>query len=427
MRKIVLSIIAIILSFSNICLANGIVNDKNLLQPEAFLDYKNGDKLILSAENIRFFNNNLVKKESVLYNLEEYPQKIDKQDLVNKIKSVSTILDEYNYLDGNLINDNDKKKLQDELNIDKINDKIKYGVVLRRTNIRTVPTAQGLYESPSEIKFDYLQESVVDPSTAVIVLHVSKNNQFYYIQTTDYSGWVSAKNIALAKREDWLKYLNPQKFMVVTDSKKIIPFNGEMLMYQMGAKIPVVQQNGTDKLLMPYNGKQGLGNYYLNINNEIGLHKGYLAYTTNNIIKQSYKMLGDVYGWGGLDNSVDCSGFIQNIYKTVGINLPRNADQQENSLAINDYRNITPKGKRDDINKLAKGSLLFMDGHVMMYLGSINNEPYVIHSLGSYSVKQKDNSMKKIPILKVVVSDLNLQRYSGKSFLTSLTGSAEIK
>ena len=138
-------------------------------------------------------------------------------------------------------------------------------------------------------------------------------------------------------------------------------------------------------------------------------------------------MLGDVYGWGGLDNSVDCSSFVQNIYKTFGINLPRNADQQELSLQRHYYNAVTDSLKNADINKLTKGSLLFMDGHVMLYLGSINNEPYIIHALGSYSIRQGDGTMKKIPVQKVVVSDLQLQRYSGKTFLTALTSGAEIK
>lgn len=427
MRKIILSFIVIILSFSNISLANGIVSNQSLLQAEAFLDYQNGNDIILNDENIKDLNIRLAQKELSLCDLEKYPQKIDKQYLINKINSAFTIVDDYNYLDNDLINDNDKKILRDELNINNINDDIKYGVVLRRSNIRTIPTNQGLYESLLSKKFDYLQETVVDPSTAVIVLHISKNNKFYYIQTSDYTGWVSSSNIALATKEDWLKYLKPQEFMIVTDNKKVIPFNGEMLIYQMGAKIPIIKKNGNDKFLMPYNGNKGLEYYYLNINNSIGLNKGYLSYTTNNIVKQSYKMLGDVYGWGGLENSVDCSSFVQNIYKTVGIILPRNADQQENSLLVHDYSKMSSVAKKNDINKLTKGSLLFMDGHVMIYLGSIDNEPYIIHALGSYSIKQDDNSMKKIPILKVVVSDLNLQRYSGKSFLASLTSAAEIK
>lgn len=133
MRKIILSFIVIILSFSNISLANGIVSNQSLLQAEAFLDYQNGNDIILNDENIKDLNIRLAQKELSLCDLEKYPQKIDKQYLINKINSAFTIVDDYNYLDNDLINDNDKKILRDELNINNINDDIKYGVVLRRS------------------------------------------------------------------------------------------------------------------------------------------------------------------------------------------------------------------------------------------------------------------------------------------------------
>lgn len=49
------------------------------------------------------------------------------------------------------------------------------------------------------------------------------------------------------------------------------------------------------------------------------LHEGYLPYTTNNIIRSAFKFYDSVYGWGGLQQSVDCSSFISNAYRTVGI------------------------------------------------------------------------------------------------------------
>ena len=426
MKKIFLIIMLLIISSNNISQAQGIVQETQLLRPEAFYDYQNGNNIILSNQQILKLNQSISQQQSALCDLKNYQSIINKTALSNKIKSSSTILNEYDYLGSGLITTALKNDIIAELNLEKIPTEIKYGVTVRRTNIRTLPSAQGLYESLKSTKFDYLQETVVDPGTAVVILHTSKNNQFYYIQTADYSGWVATKNVAVATKSDWLKYLEPQDFMVVTANKKIINFNGEVLTYQMGAKIPLLKEDGSNKILMPYN-KDGLNNYYLKLNNNDGLSEGYLPYTTNNIIKQSFKMLGDVYGWGGLENSVDCSSFVQNIYKTFGINLPRNADQQELSLQRHYYNAVTDSLKNADINKLTKGSLLFMDGHVMLYLGSIKNEPYIIHALGSYSIRQGDGTMKKIPILKVVVSDLQLQRYSGKTFLTALTSGAEIK
>ena len=65
------------------------------------------------------------------------------------------------------------------------------------------------------------------------------------------------------------------------------------------------------------------------------LHHGFLPYTRNNLIQQAFRFLGDEYGWGGQNNSVDCSSFTQDVYRSFGIVIPRDADQQELTLPIN--------------------------------------------------------------------------------------------
>ena len=74
------------------------------------------------------------------------------------------------------------------------------------------------------------------------------------------------------------------------------------------------------------------------------------------------------------------------------------------------------------IRDLQPGACLYMDGHVVMYIGQINGAPYSIHALGSHYVKgvrQRE--------MQVVVSDLTLQRSSGNSFLADLQTAVEFK
>jgi cell wall-associated NlpC family hydrolase len=49
----------------------------------------------------------------------------------------------------------------------------------------------------------------------------------------------------------------------------------------------------------------------------------------NRIIEVAEKQLGTPYLWGGKTTSgIDCSGLVQVAYSTVGINLPRDSNQQ---------------------------------------------------------------------------------------------------
>jgi len=50
----------------------------------------------------------------------------------------------------------------------------------------------------------------------------------------------------------------------------------------------------------------------------------------NQLVSEAMKYVGTPYKWGGSDlrNGVDCSGFVQELYKQFGISLPRTAEEQ---------------------------------------------------------------------------------------------------
>jgi cell wall-associated NlpC family hydrolase len=51
--------------------------------------------------------------------------------------------------------------------------------------------------------------------------------------------------------------------------------------------------------------------------------------TAGSLVKQAIKFVGTPYVWGGTSPSgFDCSGFVQYVYKQIGVNLPRVSFQQ---------------------------------------------------------------------------------------------------
>ena len=57
--------------------------------------------------------------------------------------------------------------------------------------------------------------------------------------------------------------------------------------------------------------------------------------TRANILHQSFKFLGERYGWGNAYNARDCSGFVSEVYRSFGVQLPRNTRDQGVSPALN--------------------------------------------------------------------------------------------
>jgi cell wall-associated NlpC family hydrolase len=98
------------------------------------------------------------------------------------------------------------------------------------------------------------------------------------------------------------------------------------------------------------------------------------------LLSSSKKWLGTPYKYGGTnENGVDCSGFVLNVYKDLGIMLPRTSKQQF------EYT------ERVNSQEKAVGDLVFFRrgrdiGHVGIYVGSNK----VIHASSSKGVIIQD-------------------------------------
>ena len=123
--------------------------------------------------------------------------------------------------------------------------------------------------------------------------------------------------------------------------------------------------------------------------------------------------------WGDMYGEQDCSRFLQMVFATVGVILPRDSkDQAQVSSSVVDF-----DGKSDDAAKIAAiarapaaNTLLTMKGHIMLYLGTVNGKPYVIHDT---TVSAMD---------RVIISDLSLGQGTPKgSLLKRLTRTVTIE
>ncbi|WP_308664192.1 SH3 domain-containing protein [uncultured Acidaminococcus sp.] len=294
---------------------------------------------------------------------------------------------------------------------------VKYGVVVDRVDLRSFPTLQRAFDSASDTQFDNWQETAVDPATPVRVYHTNPQGNFIFVRTPHYRGWVPRNKVAITDAKTWQTYANPVSPAVVTGRVLTLQAGTQPQLYQMGTAIPT--QGGN--LLLPTRNHQG----YLQIVPVkavygADLHQGYLPYTANNTIEMAFKHLGAPYGWGGMHNSVDCSAFVQDVYKTMGIQLPRNGDEQAQSFPGKSFQGMTHAEKLAYIKTAAPGSLLFTPYHVMMVLGNYNGTPYMIHSLASYGMETSSGVVKN-RIMQVVVSKVDLLAGSGTPLVDQMT------
>lgn len=397
-------------------------------------------KVLMNQQQISDFNSKIVSNVKDMYDLGTYKDTISKNEIVEYINSYKLPDKTMYFSNGTAVDNSFYKTITDNLNISYIPDsnKIKYGICIKKTSVRSFPTNEGIYSSTSSKECDFFQESACQACDGVLLLSQSKDSKWYFVQTNNYRGWINASDIGVTSdKNQFLSYINSQNFLVVTADyieTQFDPYNEQVSdeKFFMGSKIPiitsdipaVIDNQSTDAnyvAKLPVRDQSGNLSFRLAIiSRNQDIHIGFLPYTRENLLKQAFKLLGDRYDWGDKYVGRDCSGFILCLFKTFGFNLPRNTDVQEmipgSKLLFNKKSSISDRNQT--LDKVNPGAIIFMKNHVMLYLGKYNNTHYIIHDFGSYA---------KATMNEVAVTPVTLNLSSGSTFLQQFTSVIEIK
>ncbi|RZA19815.1 MAG: NlpC-P60 family protein [Lysobacteraceae bacterium] len=282
----------------------------------------------------------------------------------------------------------------------------RYGMAVERTALRAFPASLRVFNSNEDADIDRFQESALFPGDPVAIVHASSDGQWLFVLSPRYAAWVEARAIAEGDKESVLGFGQRAPYRVVTGAKPSTVFTREEprvseLQLDMGVRIPLADA-ALDK---PVNGQHPYSSWILElpVRNDDGrlafapalLQRNadsaadYLPLTRANLIRQSFKFLGERYGWGHSYNARDCSGFVSEVYRSMGVQLPRNTSDQAVSpvFARTHFEQGDSREKRmAAVEALDVGDLIYIPGHVMMFVGRIDGMPWVIHDTngGSY-------------------------------------------
>ena len=255
---------------------------------------------------------------------------------------------------------------------------VKMGIVTNRGSLKTLPTSMGAFQSSQDL-YDRLQGTEVFVGMPVWVYHTSADGQFYFIQTYFYQGWVDVKCIALTEDADlWQSFGDPSEFVTILRPLRTI---GEAKC-DMGVRLPYVSRDEsgfdvglpvreTDGTLRVQNAKVSYQDGYL----------GALPYTYQNFVTQAFLYKGTMYGYGGLNDGVDCSGFVAAVFRTFGLYLPRNTGGQQG--IVGKAVSVSGQGHQAIHNRLVATkypTAVYLSGHVILYLGESESGSVFIHA-----------------------------------------------
>ncbi len=319
------------------------------------------------------------------------------------------------------------------LNLDAIPNsiRIEWGVAARQTHVRALPTAKKMIEGVDDIEFDQLQFSQIKLWTPVAIYHRSADGAWVYLQAPYVRGWARSRDISIFDSRDEIKKLvRDGPFLVVLDESVPVCLRPDCGPRAAGDNVYARASMGT---ILPRMGREG--NHYSvqlplrSASGKVSLRTGYVstasdvapqfpAYTQRNIISQAFKLLSARYGWGGMYDGRDCSGFLHDVYLSLGVNMPRASARQgiigTQMGVFKTFEHL--REKLITIKHATPGIAIFrMPMHMMIYLGEENGQHYIIHSTWAERISMTSDEKNRIN--QVVVSDLEL---NGRSRIGSL-------
>jgi cell wall-associated NlpC family hydrolase len=303
----------------------------------------------------------------------------------------------------------------------------RFALVVRRAALRTFPTGLRVFSEAGDTDIDRFQESALFPGTPVAVAHASADGAWRFVVSPRYAAWIAADAIATGPRDTVLAYAAREPYRLVTGAQVRTVFTPEQpalsqLLLDMGTRVPVLADWPASK---PVNGQHPYAAHVV----ELPLRKadGSLALapallqrnadtaaaplplTRANLIRQAFRFLGERYGWGHSYDARDCSGFVSDVYRSMGVEMPRNTRDQAVSPAF-DKRVFGPADDHATrvaaARSLEVGDLVYIPGHVMLAIGRVDGEPYVIHDTSGASLFDADGHLERLHLNGVSVTPL---------------------
>ena len=270
----------------------------------------------------------------------------------------------------------------------------KKAITLKNVNIRVLPTNSPMFYDPTQpgegFPFDYNQNSSLKINTPIIVSHLSKDRAWAYIESSTVGGWVEIGTIAYVDN-DFIQEFKTSNYFVSVKEK--FPIYDPI--FREYVKVATIFPKKNNKyIIAKKDDNQNAYISYIDLNND-EVESMPLTFNSENRIKIAKQLIDEPYGWGGLLNNRDCSSFTQDYFATFGKFLHRNSKAQLSNGKYFDMSKLTNNEKKEFMknNGVPFSTLVYLKGHIMLYIGIKENEPLVLHNM--WSVRLKDSNGRK--------------------------------
>jgi cell wall-associated NlpC family hydrolase len=290
-------------------------------------------------------------------------------------------------------------------------------ITLYEIDIRAFPTSRPVLKDPSKagegFPFDYMQNSTVHANKPIMISHYSKDKEWAFVFTSFTSGWIKTRDLVVIDKKYTDIWQKAKQVRIVKEGVPIYDrYNNFMFKSKVGMMFALVAEGKNTYTILTV--AKYKNNKPLFVKSKISKEiasKDVLKINKKNMKKIINEVSKTNYGWGGLYSQRDCSSMLRDLFAPFGIWLPRNSYQQAQVGKVFDLAGKSDDEKIEFIKKnaIAFETLLYKKGHIMLYLGTYDDEVVVFHN--TWGVKTlKDSKEGRYVVAKPVYSTLDFGR-----------------
>ncbi|MEA2018427.1 MAG: SH3 domain-containing protein, partial [Campylobacterota bacterium] len=388
------------------------------VKPKIQIEYIISDLKTISQNPSHYILNikGLSKKNQLIYNKQFNKRYFKPWNLKNISRSKEESTWAFLYKDKTMYGQNyrviKKRIFQrwiDNSNFQEYNTIKQNAITIRNSSLRVFPTSKPMFLDPKVagegFPFDYNQNSAIKINNPLFISHFSKDKAWVFVESNFTVGWISIKDIAFVDKKTIITFKNSNYFIATNDNFAIYKKGVFKDIIKLGTIFPKTTSN---KYMVISRGETFNGYISTVYIKDKNIAKKPLSFTAKNITKITSKLLGEEYGWGGLHNTRDCSSMTRDFFSIFGIYLERNSSGQVLNGKYISFDKLTNNEKKKLIIDIGKPflSLIYLKGHVMLYIGDKNNEPIVFHDMWGIRTIEKDGKPGRQIVGKSIISSL---------------------
>lgn len=290
-------------------------------------------------------------------------------------------------------------------------------IVVRPTNLRGVPCEKTSFthvkHTGGGYPFDNWQESLLSPNEPICVLHTSKNNVWNFVITGSHiCGWVQRADIAYTTPKFIAQWQTGQYVTPLCDNVSVKD-NISAPLARVGQLMPLVrEQNSQEKhqVLTVATNPSGWAITKVSAVSKADTVVMPLLATPNNMARMANGLMGQPYGWGGMEGYRDCSSIIKDLLMPFGIWMPRDSGPQSKAGTFVALEGLNNDQKEQVIREqgIPFFSLIWMPGHVGLYLGTKEEKAYMYNDLWGLRTSSSTGQEGRAIVGQVAITQLDL-------------------